>query len=51
MNTVSQESKDLAARILVGFQKAVKKVYDEARKNGQELVVADKDGNVIKIKP
>jgi predicted ABC-type ATPase len=41
----------LKDKILWGFQKAVNKVYNEARKNGQELVVADKDGNVIKIKP
>ncbi len=51
MNTVNQESKDLAAKILRGFQKAVERVYANARKNGEELVVSDKDGKVIKIKP
>ena len=50
MNTVDQESKELAVKILRGFQKAVKKVYEAAHKNGEELVVSDKDGNVIKIK-
>ena len=42
---------EIAENILRGFQKAVEKVYDAARKNGEELVVADKDGKVIKIKP
>lgn len=41
----------LAEKILRGFQKAVEKVYETARKNGQELVISDKEGNVIKIKP
>jgi archaeosine-15-forming tRNA-guanine transglycosylase len=51
MKLVEKESKELAEKILKGFQKAVEKVYENARKNGEELVVADKDGKVIKIKP
>ena len=51
MKKIEKESLDLAQQILRGFQKAVEKVYENARKNGEELVVADKDGNVIKIKP
>ncbi len=42
---------EIAENILRGFQKAVEKVYANAHKNGEELVVSDKDGKVIKIKP
>ena len=42
---------EIAENILRGFQKAVKKVYEAAHKNGEELVASDKDGNVSKIKP
>ena len=48
---ISSENVTLREKILKGFRKAVEKVYENARKNGEELVVADKDGNVIKIKP
>ena len=48
---ISSENIMLREKILKGFQKAVEKVYENARKNGEELVVADKDGNVIKVKP
>ena len=48
---ISSENITLREKILMGFQKAIEKVYENARKNGEELVVADKDGNVIKIKP
>ena len=48
---ISKQSLELGQKILAGIQKAVEKVYENARKNGEELVVADKDGNVIKIKP
>jgi hypothetical protein len=51
MKLVEKESKELVEKILAGFQKAVEKVYENALKNGEELVVADKDGNVVKIKP
>ena len=49
--SISSEHFTLREKILEGFKKAVEKVYENARKNGEELVVADKDGNVIKIKP
>lgn len=45
-----KESKELGEKILKGFQKAVKKVYEKAKKNGEELVVGDGKGNVITIK-
>lgn len=48
---ISKENIALREKILKGFQKAVEKVYDTAHKNGEELVVADKDGNIVKIKP
>ena len=51
---ISSKNILLREKILRGFKKAVEKVYENARKNGEELVVADvadKDGNVIKIKP
>ena len=48
---INKESLELGQKILAGIQKAVEKVYENARKNGEELVIADKDGNVIKIKP
>ena len=48
---ISPENIALRERILKGFKKAVEKVYENARKNGEELVIADKDGNVIHIKP
>ena len=50
-NIISPENVELREKILRGFKLAVEKVYENARKNGEELVVADKDGNVIKIKP
>lgn len=48
---ISKENIALREKILMGFKKAVEKVYENARKNGEELVIADKDGNVIHIKP
>jgi hypothetical protein len=46
-----KESEKLGEKILEGFQKAVKKVYEKAKKNGDELVIGDEKGNVITIKP
>ncbi|MBL7817196.1 MAG: hypothetical protein JNL70_19385 [Saprospiraceae bacterium] len=51
MKKIEKESLVLADKILRGFQKAVEKVYENARKNGEELVIADEDGKVIRIKP
>jgi hypothetical protein len=46
-----KESEELGKKILEGFQKAVKKVYKMAHKNGEELVVGDGKGNTITVKP
>jgi hypothetical protein len=46
-----KESEELGQKILEGFKKAVKKVYEKAQKNGEELVIGDETGNVIVIKP
>jgi hypothetical protein len=46
-----KESEELGEKILEGFKKAVKKVYEKAQKNGEELVVGDGKGSVITIKP
>jgi hypothetical protein len=46
-----KESDKLGEKILEGFQKAVKKVYEKAQKNGEELVIGDEKGNIIIIKP
>ena len=51
MATLKKENLELKEKILRGFRLALDKLYEKARKNGQELVVSDKEGNVIKIKP
>lgn len=51
MAILKKENLELKEKILRGFRLALDKLYETARKNGQELVVSDKDGNVIKIKP
>ena len=51
MATLKKENLELKEKIPRGFRLALDKLYEKARKNGQELVVSDKEGNVIKIKP
>ena len=51
METLSKENIELKDKILAGFRLALNKLYEKARQNGEELVIADKDGNVIHIKP
>ena len=46
-----QESGDIIDKIKEAFKSAIAEVYAEARKNGTELVIADKDGKVKKIRP
>ena len=51
METFKKENLELKEKILRGFRLALDKLYANAHKNGEELVVSDKDGNVSKIKP
>jgi transcriptional regulator of acetoin/glycerol metabolism len=46
-----KENQEMVEKIMKGFRLALDRLYEKARKNGEELVVADKDGNVITIKP
>jgi len=47
-----EESKLLIDRIIEGMKAGVAKVYEDARKNGTELVISKKPGEVkwIKVK-
>ena len=45
-----QEKHKLFKKIIIGMKEAVAEVYDEARKNGTELVIATKTGKVKKIR-
>ena len=51
MGTLKKENIELKEKILKGFRLALDKLYEQARKSGEELVIADKEGNIIKIKP
>jgi hypothetical protein len=45
-----EESRTLFDRIKKAMEAAVKEVYDEARKTGEELVVSDGKGGVKRIR-
>jgi hypothetical protein len=45
-----EESKILLDKIIEGMKAGVAKVYEDARKNGTELVISKKAGEVQKIK-
>jgi hypothetical protein len=45
-----EESKILIDKIIEAMKAGVAKVYEEARKNGTELVISTKPGEVKKIK-
>ena len=40
----------LLDKIVEGMKEAIAEVYENARKNGTELVISDKNGKVKKIK-
>ena len=46
-----KENQETVEKIMKGFRLALDRLYEKARKNGEELVIADKDGKVITIKP
>jgi hypothetical protein len=46
-----KESHDTIDKIIDAIKAAIAEVYEEARKTGRELVIADKNGKVKKIKP
>lgn len=45
-----EESRKLLDKIFEAMKAGVAKVYEEARKNGTELVISNKPGEVKKIK-
>jgi transcriptional regulator of acetoin/glycerol metabolism len=51
MESMKKEHIELNEKIMKGFRLALDRLYEKARKNGEELVVSDKEGNVIRIKP
>jgi hypothetical protein len=40
---------DLSAEIQIALDKAIKKVIEEEKALGGYLVIADKDGNIVKV--
>ena len=46
-----KESENTIDKIIEAMKIAIAEVYEDARKNGRELVIADKNGKVKKIKP
>ena len=50
MKEIKKEHIELADKIMKGFRLALDRLYEKARKNGEELVVL-KDGKVVRIKP
>jgi len=46
-----KESKEAIDKIIEAIKVAVAEVYEDARRTGSELVIADKNGKVKKIKP
>jgi transcriptional regulator of acetoin/glycerol metabolism len=51
MEPFKKENIELKEKIMKGIRLALDRLYEKAHKNGDELVVSDKKGNVIKIKP
>ena len=51
MGNFKPENQELREKIMKGFRLALDRLYEKARKNGEELVIADKNGKVITIKP
>jgi len=47
-----EESQIILDKIKAGVKEAIAEVYEEARKNGSELVIATKEGEIkwIKVK-
>ncbi len=45
-----KESKIMLEKIIEGVKSAIAEVYENARKNGTELVISKKPGVVTKIK-
>ena len=50
MEDFKKENIELADKITLGFRLALARLYEKARKNGEELVIS-RDGKVIRIKP
>ena len=48
---LKKESGNTIDKIIEAMKMAITEVYEEARKNGRELVIADKNGKAKKIKP
>ena len=46
-----EESKNTIEKIKKAIKEAIAEVYENARKTGSELVIADENGKVKKIKP
>ena len=46
-----KESKNTIEKIKEAIKAAIEEVYENARKTGGELVIADKDGKIKRIKP
>ena len=44
-----EKPRDLSAAIQIALDKGIKKVIEEEKALGGYLVIADKDGNIIKI--
>jgi transcriptional regulator of acetoin/glycerol metabolism len=51
MGTLKKENIELKEKILKGFRLALDRLYEKAHQNGEELVIADKEGKIVKIKP
>ena len=45
-----EQSKNIIDKIIEAIKSAVAEVYEDARKTGKELVIADKTGKIKKIK-
>ena len=48
---LKKESGNTIDKIIEAMKMAITEVYEEARKNGGEVVIADKNGKAKKIKP
>lgn len=48
METINK--KDLTELVMKGFRLAYRKVVEQAKRDDEELIIADKDGKPIRVK-